>query len=311
MLHHVDEALLWIWLLINSHIISMRDKQGGRRANPCRSNVFRVWTHPAPDRGSEHHRHAGPQAISSDSPDLSPCSGTLILSLLPSSSSSDEPIFLAPSNWFLRHTPDGSPCLRNIYPFRLNVTFLPPRSKPLHPLRVASWFGGWRWYFTAGSPHGYVWSRFKNLSFWLCLIRILHDLPTSTHYSSSGDCLHVHVINIIMWSAICHMMPSCYDVFMHPYPLRWLNIVGNRSDKPNPWAEDKRQQPDMWHAKTVGSVPLLEGREDKLYKRKGIRCSYSNYWITPIYRIFVVMYTGPVILSGSESVQALITILLN
>lgn len=29
MLHHLDEALLWIWLLINSHIISMRDKQGG------------------------------------------------------------------------------------------------------------------------------------------------------------------------------------------------------------------------------------------------------------------------------------------
>lgn len=29
MLHHLDEALLWIWLLINSHIISMRDKQAG------------------------------------------------------------------------------------------------------------------------------------------------------------------------------------------------------------------------------------------------------------------------------------------
>lgn len=43
----------------------------------------------------------------------------LALSLLPFFS---RPVFLPPSSWYLHHTADGSACLKNIYPFSLNVT---------------------------------------------------------------------------------------------------------------------------------------------------------------------------------------------
>lgn len=81
---------------------------------------------------------AGAVHYSSESADLPPrlwnitWFSALTLSLLPFSHRSTEPVFLPPSSWYLQHTPDGSACLKNIYPFSLNVTdFLPSTSLSL------------------------------------------------------------------------------------------------------------------------------------------------------------------------------------
>lgn len=72
-------------------------------------------------------------------------------SLLPFSRSPVEPAFLPPSSWCLQHAPDGFACLKNIYPFSLNVTDSLPS---VHILTTTStevaWRrGGWHCHFIA------------------------------------------------------------------------------------------------------------------------------------------------------------------
>lgn len=93
-------------------------------------SLIRVYSHPAPNSNcwSERRHWAGAVHYSSESPDLSPRSWNitwfraLTLSLLPFSRRPIEPVFLPPSSWCLHHTPDGSACLKNVYPFSVNVT---------------------------------------------------------------------------------------------------------------------------------------------------------------------------------------------
>lgn len=71
-------------------------------------------------------------------------------SLLPFSRGAIEPVFLPPSSWCLHHTPDGSACLKNIYPFSPNVTdSLPSVHILTTSMEVAWWLSGWHCHFTA------------------------------------------------------------------------------------------------------------------------------------------------------------------
>lgn len=180
MLHHLDEALPWIWLLINSRIISMRDKQGGveliradwtcfacelTRLPTGDQSIIATQVHkPSPVT----HRTSRPAREHS----FRPFCHLLAAAMNPSSC-------LPPTGFFATHQMAlpvwGTFTLSGSMWLYFNP---PPHCKPLHPLRVASWFGGWRWYFTAGSHHSYMWSWFKNMSFWLCSIRILNILKT-------------------------------------------------------------------------------------------------------------------------------------
>ncbi len=122
-----------------------------------------VCSHPAPNRRLEHRHWAGAVHYSNDSPDLSPCSWNitrfraLTLSLLPFSRRPIEPVFLPPSSWCLHHTPDGSACLKNIYPFSLNVTDTLPSVHILTTsMEVAWWLSGWHCHLTATRFHSRV-----------------------------------------------------------------------------------------------------------------------------------------------------------
>lgn len=119
-------------------------------------SLIHVCSHPAPNRRLEHRHQAGAITTTVNHRTSRPVRETSLnsersaLSLLPFSRGPIEPVFLPPSSWCLHHTPDGSACLKNIYPFSLNVTDLLPS---LHILttstEVAWWLSLWHCHFTA------------------------------------------------------------------------------------------------------------------------------------------------------------------